>query len=134
MPLPAGAAAFVGVAVAYAVAAAKVSKVNGSDIMCATILVLGLLFGAYGNTLRERHLAARGFLLRDTTLRIHPVYGPLASGLRAMWTNKRLRAVSAGTILVVSVATGLYFLLRPSAYDRLAKLTEVKLVGHCIGR
>jgi hypothetical protein len=131
MPLPAGAAILVGVAAAYAMNAAKVSE---ADVLAFSLVVnqfLGLLFGAYGNTLRERHLAARGFLLRHTTLRTHPVYGPLVAGLRALWANKRLRAASAATVLMVSVATGAYFLVRTSDTERLVAEADIQLVGNC---
>lgn len=131
MPLHAGAMFLVGVVEGYAMAAMKLSKVDAQISFFLTSLLLGLLFGAYGNAWREWQLAKRGFLLRDTTLRINPVYGPVVAGLRATWTNKRLRAVCVGAILVVSIATGLYFMLRPSVDDRLAELTKAKLVGHC---
>ncbi|MEI7671236.1 MAG: DUF2628 domain-containing protein [Deltaproteobacteria bacterium] len=131
MPLHAGAMFLVGVVEGYAMAAMKLSKVDAQISFFLTSLLLGLLFGAYGNAWREWQLAKRGFLLRDTTLRIHPVYGPVVAGLRVTWTNKRLRAACVGAILVVSIATGLYFMLRPSAIDRMAAEAEVQLIRHC---
>lgn len=75
----------------------------------------------------EKALAKRRLRLPPES----PLHEHSDAGLRATWTNKRLRAVSGGTLLVVSVTIGAYFLLRPSAIDRMAALAEGGLARHC---
>ena len=89
--------------------------------LLAASLLLGLFFGANGNSWRERHLRKRGFVPGDTTVRspfqtffAHPIVG-----LRAFWHDTVWSKVIAGLIVAAIVAGVAYVLRPPSPADRL---------------
>lgn len=131
MPVVAGAVALISGVGAYATDAAGFTGDDNLWYVVVASQVLGFLLGAFGNTLRERNLSARGFSLRGITLRVHPVYGPVVAGLSAMRTSRRLRAVIVWALLGLSLGTGAYFLLRSPDDQSLDALVRTQLIRNC---
>jgi hypothetical protein len=113
------------------------TQVEDEDfLLSAASLLLGLFFGANGNSWRERNLRRRGFapgdieekpfLISTRTLLAHPIVG-----LRALWRDKVVSAVIAG-VIVAAIVAGVASVLRPpSPDDRLdsAKSYHTTVVG-----
>jgi hypothetical protein len=104
--------------IVYAIISIDAIRIEDEDGALSGVLslLLGLIFGANGNSWRERHLRKRGFVLRRTIKRTplktffaHPIVG-----LSALWNDPVWSKVISGIILAIGGVITAYFFLPSS--------------------
>jgi hypothetical protein len=104
------------IVIGYAIGATQIEDKDGT-IFTVLSLLLGLIFGANGNSWRERNLLKRGFVFNKTINRtpVRKFFAHPIVGLKTVWHDPVWSKVISGIILAIGTAVTAYFLFPHSA-------------------